>query len=161
MDTNSLRKVMGQFATGVTVITTTFEGTKYGFTANSYTSVSLKPAMVLFCLDKKSEGYEYFKQGKCFAVNFLSKKQEEVSNRFANFRLDAEARFADLELQTDFSGSPILKDSLGWIDCNLVKIVDGGDHWIFLGEVKSAFAGEENDPLLYFQGKYRSLLANE
>ena len=159
IDQKDLRSVLGQFATGVTVVTTqTKVGNYYGFTANSFTSVSLDPPLVLFCIDKSSEGCPLFWDSGCFAVNILEAGQADVSQRFADSTLSSEERFADLRLSQAQTGAPILVDSLGWLDCRLETYYEGGDHWIFIGKVVDVYRAEEGTPLLYFGG-YRFLKA--
>ena len=157
LDKHVLRQVMGQFATGITVVTTHLNGKNYGFTANSFTSASLEPPLVLFCLNKTSEGCQEFIESGCFAINILAHNQTEISNRFANSKLEPHQRFEGLAIEQAKTGSPILQNTMGWFDCQLKTHYDGGDHWIFIGEVVDLFRSEENEPLIYFGGKYRSL----
>jgi flavin reductase len=153
-DSADQRRIMGCFATGVTVITTTDGESATGFTANSMTSLSLDPPLVLFALKKTAGSHAAFVSSKKFAVNILTVEQEAVSNRFAS---PGPKEFSDLNTTTAETGSPILSDSLAWVDCKLVDVIPGGDHDIFIGEV---LAGDVNggEPLLYFGG-YRQLAA--
>lgn len=146
------RRIMGTFATGVTVVTTSGEPNT-GLTANSVTSLSLDPPLVLVAVDKKAGSHQAFQDSKCFAVNILTDKQHDISNRFAT---PGPKDFSDLDIKTAETGSPIIADSLGWVDCKLVEVLAGGDHDIFIGKI---VAGELNggDPLLYFAGKYRDV----
>ena len=148
LDKQALRQAMGQFATGITVVTTHLNGKNYGFTANSFTSVSLDPPLVLFCLNKTSEGCQEFLDSGCFAINILAHNQTEISNRFANSSLEPHQRFEDLDTEQGKTGSPLLKNTMGWFDCQLKTHYDGGDHWIFIGEVVDIFRSEEDKPLL-------------
>ena len=158
MDTLALRKVMGQFATGVTVITTQVGDQLFGFTANSYTSVSLDPPLILFCLHKDSKGCPVFLKNKVFAVNILAHDQVEVSNGFATRDLSIEDRYALIGHTPGKTGSPILDGVLGHLDCQLSSSLESGDHVIFIGEVIDMGLDPEKRPLLYFQGGYRELL---
>ena len=146
------RKILGSFATGVTVITTNSEPPT-GLTANSVTSLSLDPPLVLFAVDKRASSLQAFKDTGCFAVNILTSEQQEISNRFAS---PGPKDFSDLDVKTAETGAPVLNGSLGWVDCRLQYILPGGDHDIFVGEI---VAGEFHggDPLLYFAGKYREI----
>ncbi|MEM6722475.1 MAG: flavin reductase family protein [Bacteroidota bacterium] len=156
IDSKSFRKVLGQFPTGVTIITSKLGEQTYGFTANSFTSVSLDPPLVLFCMNKDSEGYPLISESKVFAVNLLSREQEELSNRFANPSMDMDQRYEGLDFQSAQTGCPILPGTLGFLDCRLHQLLDGGDHWILIGEVIDIEA-QDGDPLLYFQGRYASV----
>lgn len=157
VDTLELRKVMGQFATGVTVITTSSSNNIFGFTANSYTSVSLDPPLVLFCLNKQSNGCSIFLENECFAVNILAKDQQMVSNGFANKLLSAEDRFELVQHVNGKTGSPLIDGTLGWLDCKLTTSIESGDHIIFIGEVVDVRHDATQTPLLYFQGNYREI----
>jgi flavin reductase (DIM6/NTAB) family NADH-FMN oxidoreductase RutF len=146
------RKILGSYATGVTVITTNSEPPT-GLTANSVTSLSLDPPLVLFAVDKRASSLQAFKDAGCFAINILTAEQQDISNRFAS---PGPKDFSDLDTRTAETGAPILGNCLGWVDCRLQYILPGGDHDIFVGEI---VAGEYHggDPLLYFAGKYREV----
>lgn len=154
-----LRKVMGQFATGVTVITTQSADHLFGFTANSYTSVSLDPPLILFCLHKDSQGCPIFLHNQVFAVNILAAEQMEVSNGFASKDLSPQERFGLVNYSTATTGSPIIEGAMGWLDCRLSSSIESGDHVIFIGEVVDMNYDESKGPLLYFQGGYREIAA--
>ena len=149
-DPKQQRRIMGMFASGVTVASTVVDGETWGMTANAVTSLSLDPPLVLLAIDRKSQSHAKFKQGGCFALNILSADQDEVSNRFAS---SGPKDFSGLEVSTAETGAPILADSLGWVDCKLVDVLAGGDHDIFLGEILAGDAAE-GAPLLFFCGKY-------
>jgi flavin reductase (DIM6/NTAB) family NADH-FMN oxidoreductase RutF len=142
---------MGNFATGITVVTTRDkEGNPYGLTVNSFTSVSLNPVLVLVCLDLRLSGLQFFKDAKHFGVSILSEHQEDISRVFA--KKDAErppAGYFDGKL-----GMPLLRNSLAVMECKTTQIYEGGDHLIFLGEVDNAEVVQADHPLLYFRGKY-------
>lgn len=158
LDTLELRKVMGQFATGVTVITTQAEGELFGFTANSYTSVSLEPPLILFCLHKDSKGCPIFLKNKVFAVNILANDQMAISNGFATRELSIEERYQLVTHTPGKTGSPILDGAMGYLDCRLSSSLESGDHVIFIGEVVDMGLDPQKRPLVYFQGAYRELL---
>lgn len=157
IDQYALRRVMGQFATGVTVITTKTSKGNYGFTANSFTSVSLDPPLVLFCLNKASDGCQLFLESRVFAVNILQNDQIPISNQFANNRLDAGERFKGILYTLGKTGSPLLTATLGWLDCELHAHHDGGDHLIFVGKVVDILQTDAKNPLLYYGGGYRNI----
>ena len=146
------RRIMGSFATGVTVVTTN-STPPTGLTANAVTSLSLDPPLVLVAVDKKASSHQAFQDTGCFAMNILSAQQQAISNRFAT---PGPKDFSDLDIKTAETGAPIIADSLGWVDCKLVEVLPGGDHDIFIGEI---VAGELNpgEPLLYFACKYRAV----
>lgn len=154
IDKNDLRRVMGHFATGVTVVTTRgADGRLFGLTANAVSSVSLSPPLLLVCVDKKSESYPCFEQTKIFTVNILSADQEEISRRFA---VSGGDKFEGVSYRHGANGAPILGGALAHIECRVVGSCDGGDHTIFLGEAHEAETSE-GKPLLFYRGGYRSL----
>ena len=151
-----LRDALGCFATGVTVVTTINEaGDPLGLTANSFTSVSLDPPLILFALARKSANLDAFERAGRFAVNVLHIGQQPVGGRFASRDV---ARFDGVDWAVRGpGGSPILAASLASFDCRTHAIHDGGDHLIFVGQVDHAWFEPHRDPLLYFRGKFRRL----
>ena len=151
---DTFRQVMGNFATGITVVTTLGkDGKPYGLTVNSFTSVSLDPILVLVCLDNRLSGLQAFKDSKHFGVSMLSEKQEDLSRLFA--RKDSEK-----PSDTYFDGPhgmPLLRNSIATMECETVATYPGGDHIIFLGQVIAAEVLDTSNPLLYFRGKYQRL----
>ena len=147
------RKVMGRFATGVTVVTTGGTMGRHGLTANAVASLSLDPPLVMVAIDKRAHSLEFLKANRCFAVNILRLDQEEISRRFAK---PGPKDFDGLEITTDATEAPILAGCLAHVDCRVVDILPGGDHEIFIGEVLSG-AAQDGDPLLYYHGQYRRL----
>jgi flavin reductase len=147
------RKIMGQFATGVTVVTTGGKAGLHGLTANAVASLSLDPPLVLVAVEKKSHSLEFLKANLCFAVNILRLDQEDVSRRFAK---PGPKDFTGLSIQSNVTGAPILADCLAHVDCRVVEILPGGDHDIFVGEIVSGKL-QGGQPLLYHAGKYRKL----
>jgi flavin reductase (DIM6/NTAB) family NADH-FMN oxidoreductase RutF len=156
LDPREFRNTVGCFATGVTVITTLdASGTPIGLTANSFTSVSLDPAMVLFCLDRKVVSFESFVVGKPFAVNILAADQIDVSNRFAKSGPD---KWDGFNFDVWGTSVPIIPGCLANLECRGDSIMDGGDHVIVIGEVeRMASAGEGVKPLLYYRGGYNEV----
>ena len=155
-DATAFRDALSQFATGVTVITAyNDEHQPVGITINSLTSVSLKPPLVLFCLEKEAHLYDVFKQAKYFAINILADDQEEISRYFADYRHNKKPPQLWGKPQ---AGSPILRGTLGWMVCKKTKAYAGGDHTIFLGEtITLNKKSGSKPPLLYFHGKYRQI----
>lgn len=156
-DSQLQRKIMGQFATGVTIITMNNDGETWGMTANAVTSVSLDPPLVLVCVEKGNQTHPRLTEAGCFAVNILSAEQKDLSDRFA---FVGPKDCSGLEVVTGASGAPILPATLGHVDCRVHQVVSAGDHDIFLGEI---VGGElaEGEPLLFFAGGYRKLAAHE
>jgi flavin reductase (DIM6/NTAB) family NADH-FMN oxidoreductase RutF len=147
------RRIMGRFATGVTVVTTRHGGEVYGMTANAVTSLSLEPPLVLVAVDKRAQMHGALHKGQCYVLNILDEGQEHLSRRFAR---TGPKELGDLALTTAVTGAPVLADALGWLDCRLVEVLPGGDHDIFIGEIVAGDA-REGQPLLYFGGKYRKI----
>ncbi len=149
------RRVLGHFATGVTVVAAQVRGgPPRGLTANAITSVSLDPQLVLVCVEHSADTHDVIVASEAFAISVLRQDQEAVARRFAGY--DADAKFEGVAYGSAGTGSPILEDALAWIDCRLWARYDGGDHTIFVGEV---VAGETGDgpPLLYYRGGYGRL----
>jgi len=157
-DSGMQRKIMGRFATGVTVVTSGGDEPA-GLTANSVTSLSLDPPLVLFALAGKSGSQQAFRDSGCFAMSILSAAQQEISNRFAS---PGPKDFSGLNTCTAETGAPILADSLAWVDCRLREVVTGGDHDIFIGEIVAGdVVQDDGAPLLYFAGGYREIAPGE
>lgn len=152
-DSKEQRRIMGKFATGVTIASTKVGAETWGMTANAVTSLSLDPPLVLLAVVRESQSHAKFKEAGCFALNILTSQQEDLSTRFASA---GPKDFADLETKVAETGAPILAGALGWVDCRLVEILPGGDHDIFLGEVVAGDA-RDGEPLLFFGGKYARL----
>jgi flavin reductase (DIM6/NTAB) family NADH-FMN oxidoreductase RutF len=147
------RKIMGQFATGVTVVTTGGKAGVHGLTANAVASLSLDPPLMLVAVEKKSHSLDFLKVNRCFAVNILRLDQEDVSRRFAT---PGPKDFTGLSVRSVVTGAPVLADCLAYVDCRVVEILPGGDHEIFVGEIVSGEL-QGGPPLLYHAGKYRRL----
>ncbi len=151
IDPRVLRHAFGTFMTGVTVVTTKTEtGDPLGFTANSFTSVSLNPPLVLVCLANSSNNYDAFSKGRGFAVNILSEGQKEISNTFAR---PSDDRFAAVDWQDGPHGAPIIDGVSAWFDCSLFKTVEAGDHVILVGKVEG-FDAHPTPGLGYARGAY-------
>src|SRR5437870_6485895 len=122
---SELRKVMGCFATGVTIITTRdLSGKPYGLTANAVTSLSLSPPLLLICVDRKAETYPHFFDSKTFVLNILAEDQEAISRRFATTGGD---KFVGLEFRLGRPGTPLLAGTPGPVECPIHDPRPGGD----------------------------------
>ncbi len=175
------RQVAGQFATGVTVVTTCSQGKPAGITVNAFCSVSLEPPLVLVCIDLISLTLPVIRESGSFAVNILTNEQEELSRCFAGSTEERYEHFCHASFHIAATGAPIIDDVLAFIDARVVAEYPAGDHVIFLGQVEAmgtnghvAFAheeaqqlaalnghineaGNEKAPLAYYRGKYRHL----
>ncbi|HYM62319.1 MAG TPA: flavin reductase family protein [Thermoanaerobaculia bacterium] len=153
IDEAGFRRAMSQFASGITIVTVEHEGTLYGMTVSSFASVSLRPPLVLVCIETQLKTHSAIIGAGSFGVSILGHGQEALSTRFATRTDD---RFAGLELRRGELGTPLLAKALATIECRLHAQLPGGDHSIFVGEVLDAVV-TESDPLLYFRGGYREL----
>lgn len=153
IDEFRFRQAMGHFASGVTVVTTKYEGVLSGMTVSSFASVSLSPPLVLVCIDRKVSTHDAIIAAGCFAVNILEEHQEHLSRRFATPTND---KFAGVAWQVGQLGVPLLEGVLAEIECRLHDTLPGGDHTIFVGEVMHASV-HEGAPLLYYRRGYHEL----
>ena len=149
-DLKFLRKTLGKYSTGVTVVTSIDNHRNpIGMTVNSFTSVSLQPALVLWCIDKKQPSYNSFMNAEGYAVNILSKDQNDICYKFSS-QLDN--KFQNVDWKISENGFPLVKNSLAWFDCKKWNYYSGGDHQILVGEVTS-FDSFELEPLTYWNGQ--------
>ncbi len=172
------RRVLGHFATGVTVVTTNNKGIISGLTVNAFCSVSLDPPLVLVCIDLTSNTLPLIRESGNFAVNILDNQQEHLSRCFAVPSVERYEHFCHAEYTTAATGAPILNGVLAFVDARVVAEYPGGDHSIFLGQVaaigtasevgftlemeqeQSTVVTHEEDeaeqlPLGYYRGQYR------
>lgn len=149
------RQTLAQFASGVTVVTTVHNGAPIGVTASAFSSLSVDPPLITVALKKTMFSAKVIADTGSFAVNILSAHQRDFGMRFAGMLPDVEDRFDGVPTVTAVTGCPILPDTLGWVDCTVWAIYDGGDHSIFVGEVVAAEAGEHDAPLLYHNRLWR------
>lgn len=153
-DGRQFRTAMGQFCTGVTVITTvTPDDVPVGFACQSFAALSLDPPLVLFCPMKTSRSWKVIEQSKKFCVNVLSNNQQHVS---AAFGAPGEDKFAGIEWDRSPLDLPVIKHSLSWVDCTLDRVDDGGDHFIAVGRVQTLGEVLQDKPLLFYRGGYLS-----
>lgn len=154
-DPRTLRDAMGCFATGVTIVTALdAQGAPVGLTANSFTSVSLDPPLLLVCIANAAGTAPVLREAAHFGVNVLQIGQQPASNRFA---AKGEDRFANLPWGPGQTGVPLLGNSLVSFECRCEAVHEAGDHFILVGHVMRAQFEPYRDPLLYFRGKYRRL----
>lgn len=154
IDPVALRRAFGTFVTGVTVVTThDADGNPRGMTANSFTSVSLDPPLVLVCIAKSASSYSAFEKSGAFAVNILHEKQVDISTVFASKSAN---KFETVSFEPIHTGAPVLTDSLSWFDCSTHERVDAGDHIVLIGQVR-AFGTSPAVPLGFCRGRYASV----
>jgi 3-hydroxy-9,10-secoandrosta-1,3,5(10)-triene-9,17-dione monooxygenase reductase component len=153
-DEASYRTVLGHFATGVTIITAMDGDEPVGVSANSFTSVSLDPPLVLFCAAKASSTWPRIEAANQFTVNILNEHQEDVCRVFATKGAD---RFSRIGWRPSGIGAPILHDALAYIDCAIQDVHDAGDHVIVVGKVLELGVLSEEGPLLFYRGGYGKL----
>ena len=157
---DDFRRLLGHFASGVTVVTTRdSQGRPAGLTASAFTSVSLNPPMILVCVAQNAQSYEALQGADRFAVNILGQGQETLSNRFATKSSSAAEKFEGIGYKPGMLGLPILADALASLECTTVHAYPGGDHTIFVGRIEAGASreGDGAEPLLYYRGRYRQL----
>lgn len=154
IDPRDLRRAFSSYMTGVTVITTvTPDGTPIGFTANSFTSVSLDPPLLLVCPAKSLSCFEIFEKQDKFSVNILAEGQQNISNLFAR---PSDDRFAEIEWETAESGLPLIAGTAAQFECTKHQWIEAGDHAILVGKIE-AFRASEKDGLGYSKHGYFDL----
>lgn len=153
IDPRDFRTAAGQFMTGVTIVTTIdADGTPSGFTANSFSSVSLDPPLVQFSLGRNSTNLDAFTAGNGFVVHVLAADQQDLSVRFSAKGID---RFEGSDWWPGHNGLPVLADSLATFECSPWATYEGGDHLIYVGMVERLTVGDvEGAALGYFRGRY-------
>lgn len=152
--TRRLRDALGTFATGVTVVTLRDSKRRAtGITVNSFSALSLDPVLVLFSIGKHRVSWRWFESGTHFNVNVLSADQEAVALQFAKPLTD---KFADVAWHEGGNGLPMIDGALANFACRKWNMMEGGDHWIVVGEVEE-FESREGDPLLFFRGDMRQI----
>lgn len=149
-EAGSFRRTLGEFATGVTVITTCVDGIRYGLTSNSFASVSLDPPLVLWSIKRSSQSFLAFESCQHFSVNILAEDQISLSQRFARSGPD---KFDEVTTSVGLGDAPVLEGVAATFECKRSHVYDGGDHVIILGEVES-FSRFDRKPLLFAKGRY-------
>ncbi len=148
------RQCLGKFASGVTVVTCTDDnGKPYGITANSFSSVSLEPRLILWNIAKVSNSLQAFLDADYFAINILARHQQELSTHFAK---SDHTLFDTIEIDRSAENVPVIPGTLACFECRTHQIHDCGDHYIIIGEVVR-FETTDAEPLLFFGGKYAAI----
>ncbi len=154
VDERTFRKALGCFASGVTVVTAAdAEGQPVGVTVSAFSSLSLDPPLVLFCLDRKTKNLDAFRAGH-FAIHVLREDQRQVSIQFASRKDD---KWSSIGHTTNEHGVPVITNCLARLECELQDVLEGGDHLIFIGKVHKQEHQTGGQPLLYFRGAYANL----
>ncbi|EYF00927.1 flavin reductase [Chondromyces apiculatus] len=154
---SEFRRVLGQFASGVTVVSATHDGVTQAMTVSAFCSVSIEPPMVLFCADKRSRTHVLAAASGAFAVSFLREDQRALSDLFAGKGSDDDRKAALTGAPCSALGCPIIEGALAWLGCRIVQTHDAGDHVIYVGHVLDGAAGTPFAPLLYYRGTYQAL----
>jgi flavin reductase (DIM6/NTAB) family NADH-FMN oxidoreductase RutF len=156
-DARGFRDLGGRFATGVTVITATDGNDFRAMTANSVTTVSLEPPLMLVCVQHSASIHDPIARSRKFAINILSEGQEEISALFAHHG-ELDEPMGGVPFHVGLGGAPLIEGTLGWVECELWREYDGGDHTIYVGRVlELALPRPDARPLLFFAGGYRQL----
>lgn len=158
LDPQILRQAMRNWATGVTIVTSTFEGAQAGATVSSFTSVALDPPTLLVCLNKTTFVHDLMRKSGFYAVSLLADDQEALSNRFAGLDHTVTDRFEGLEAISGESGAPFIPGALAWLDCQVKHTLDTGTHTIFVAEVIGAQVNSDAPPLVYYNRAYKQLI---
>jgi 3-hydroxy-9,10-secoandrosta-1,3,5(10)-triene-9,17-dione monooxygenase reductase component len=153
-DSRQFRTAMGQFCTGVTVISTIDADDKpVGFACQSFAALSLDPPLVLFCPMKTSRSWPVIEAAGKFVVNVLANRQQDVS---ATFGAPGEDKFKTISWDKSPLGLPVIRHALTWVECEIDRVVDGGDHHIVIGRATTLGEVLQDKPLLFYRGGYLS-----
>lgn len=154
VDPERFRSTLGSFATGVSVMTTVLDGEPHGMTASAVSSVSLDPPLVLVCVDRDASMATWALDAGMFALSFLADDQADLASTFADpDRPKGAAQFGGVPVRAAATGAPVLDGNVGWVDCRVWSVADGGDHVMLLGEVVD-LGSDRDRPLLYYRGSY-------
>lgn len=149
-ETLELRQCLGKFATGVTVVTCQGSAGPCGITANSFSSVSLQPPLLLWNIAKVSNSLQAYLNASHFAINVLSARQQALSSHFAQ---SDHTRFDGVDYETNSNDVPLLRGAIACFECRTHQIHDCGDHHIIVGEIE-AYRSDDGEPLLFYGGQY-------
>jgi len=153
-DSRAFRDALGHFATGVAIVTAAGEGGAMGLTINSFASVSLKPPLILWSLDKASDRFAPLMKASHFAVNMLAGDARDLAQRLAR---KGQAGLDGAKVRAGAHGVPLLEDAIAHFECSVEHRYEGGDHIIFVGRVLAFDHRSHGDPLIYYRGRYRAL----
>ena len=157
LDPDALRAAMRAWSVGVTVVTAVHEDQKHGMTVNSFTSISLDPAMITIALQQNTRTHEIITKAKAFGLTILSTEQAHLSKVFAGRMKDVEDKFANIKTETLVTGSPLIIGGLSWLDCRVIQTFDAGMNTLFISQVVAARGTGSGDPLIYHNREYWTL----
>ncbi|MFA7322799.1 MAG: flavin reductase family protein [Candidatus Nanopelagicales bacterium] len=158
VNAEAFRSTTGRYATGVAIVTATVDGVDHAMTTNSFTSLSLDPLLVLFCVERDSRFHEAITAASSFSVSVLPQGAERIAKWFAVRGRPLIEQFVDVPHARGEQGSPLISDALCWIECQISQIIIAGDHDIVIGSVNRLFIAEEDEaPLIFWKGRFRSL----
>jgi flavin reductase (DIM6/NTAB) family NADH-FMN oxidoreductase RutF len=157
LDPEALRSAMRAWSAGVTVVAAEHDGQRHGMTVNSFTSISLEPALITISLQSGSRTHELIEKSRAFGLTILSAGQTNISDVFAGRVPDVEDRFSGLQTETLVTGSPLISDGLAWLDCRVVETFTAGMNTLFIAEVVAARGTGSGDPLIYHNRGYWKL----
>ena len=157
LDPEKLRAAMRAWSAGVAVVTAMHEGNKHGATVNSFTSISIEPAMITISLQKSARTHELISKSRAFGLTILSAEQSKISDLFAGKMTEVEDRFAGLQTQTLVTGSPLIVGGLAWLDCRVMETFSAGNSTLFIAEVLAAQNTGNGQPLIYHSRIYWKL----
>jgi flavin reductase (DIM6/NTAB) family NADH-FMN oxidoreductase RutF len=158
LDPEQLRAAMRAWSAGVTVVTALYEGIQHGMTVNSFTSISLDPALITISLQGSTRTHELVSKARIFGLTILSEEQAHISDLFAGrTSTDPQNRFADLQTETLVTGAPLIVGGLAWMDCRVIQTFEAGLNTLFIAEVLAARGTGEGKPLIYHNRVYWQL----
>jgi len=157
LNQDDFKRVLGSFATGVTIVTFKNDEEIHGLTVNAFSSVSLDPPLILVCVKKNSTSHTMISESTDFVVNILSDKQKDLAWNFANPKLGSQERYENVCYEFNRNGVPVFADNLAWLECKTVEQLAGGDHTVFIGRVEDVGFSEIEKPLLYYRSKFHGI----
>ncbi len=158
VDPAAYRSAMACFASGVTVTTTVLDGTDHAMTATAVSSVSLRPPLVLVCIERIARFHDAVLASGTWAVSVLAADGARDATWFATRGRPLDAQLEGVDVRRGLTGAPLLAGAIGWLECRTWAVYDGGDHSIVVGEVVAADVAQQGDePLVYFAGDYRTV----
>ncbi|MDD2857747.1 MAG: flavin reductase family protein [Candidatus Nanopelagicales bacterium] len=158
LSSESFRATTGRYATGVAVVTATVDGIDHAMTTNSFTSLSLDPLLVLFCVERDSRFHEAITATASFSISVLPASAQPAARWFAERGRPLIDQFSEIPHVRGVQGSPLLSAALCWIECSISQIVTAGDHDIVIGAVEHLLVSDDDDePLVFWKGRFRAL----